>query len=196
MNSRVRHLLAPLAILAALACAPAAAASPTAVLRACINEQSLDGFSDADKRAALNQLAADQDEYSDCRSVIGASIGGKKLTASASSSTPSGGAATKDPATKRKARKAATRKKQQVREARRKQARKAREQELGQRAVDPREATAFKSAGTANGMPLPVLLAVIALSLLALTGGILTLARRNPRLAGIIRRVSPPRFRR
>jgi hypothetical protein len=197
MNNRFRHLIAPVAVLALLALVPSAGASSTGVLRACLNEQSLDGYSDADKRAALNQLAADQDEYSDCRSVIGASIGTKKVTASASSNTPSGSAQASDPG---KVRKVAATKRRQARksqQARSKRARqKAREQTLGRRAIDPRDPGVFKAAGTANGMPLPVVLALIAVGLLALTGGTLAVSRRNPRVAGVLRRVSLPRFRR
>jgi len=197
MNSRVRHLIAPVAALAVLALVPSPGASATGVLRACLNSQSLDGYSDADKRAALNQLAADQDEYSDCRSVIGASIGGTKVQANASSSPPSGSAGTQETPQVQKA--AATKKRRaarHARQARRKQARKARERTLGRRAVDPRDPGVLKAAGTANGMPLPVMVALIALGLLALTGGTLALSRRNPRIAGLLRRVSLPRFRR
>ena len=197
MNNRFRHLIAPVAVLAVLALVPAAGASSTGVLRACLNEQSLDGYSDADKRAALNQLAADQDEYSDCRSVIGASIGGTKVTASASSNTPAGGSPpAADPATVRKVAATKKRRARQARQASRKQARKAREQTLGRRAVDPRDPGVFKAAGTANGMPLPVVLALVAVGLLALTGGTLAVSRRNPRIAGVLRRVSLPRLRR
>ena len=195
MNSGIRHLIVPVAIFAALALAPAAAASPQAVLRACLNEGSLDGFSDADKRAALNQLAADQDEYSDCRSVIGGSIGSKKAAGSApgAGGTPVQDAEQVNP---REARQAAARKKQQALVAQRQRTRQLRERKLGERAVDPRDAGVFKAANTANGMPLPVVLAVIALGLLTLAGGALTLWRRNPRFAGAVRRVTPPRFRR
>jgi hypothetical protein len=194
MNRRVRHLIAPLALMALLACVPTATASPTDVIRTCLAEGSLDGFSDADKRAALNQLAADQDEYSDCRAVIGGSIGGKKgVTAGISKNEGSPAAIARQ---KGKARKAAARRAQQAREVRRKRARKVREQKLGPRVADPRDAGVFKAAGTANGMQVPVLLAVIALALLAMTGGLLTLWRRNPRFAGAIRRVKVPRFRR
>src|SRR3954465_2426790 len=99
MNSRVRHLIAPVALLAVLAFVPSASASSAGVMRACLNEQSLSGFSDADKRAALNQLAADADEYSDCRSVIGASIGnGGGVKAVASSNDPGTGGQTQTPA--------------------------------------------------------------------------------------------------
>jgi hypothetical protein len=194
MKSRVRHLIAPVAILAVLASVPTVAASPTGVMRACLNEQSLSGFSDADKRAALNQLAADADEYSDCRSVIGASIGnGSGVKATASSTNPTTAAQTQTPA---QTRRAAARKKQRVRAARIKRARKAREEALGQRKADPRDAGVFKAASTANGMPLPIWLAVLALALMALTAGVLALSRRNPRVAGLLRRVSLPRFRR
>jgi hypothetical protein len=194
MKSRVRHLIAPVAILAVLASVPTVAASPTGVMRACLNEQSLSGFSDADKRAALNQLAADADEYSDCRSVIGASIGnGGGVKAVASSNAPGTGGQTQTPA---QTRKAAARKQQRVRAARIKRARKAKEKELGQRKADPRDAGVFKAASTANGMPLPIWLAVVALALMALTAGVLAMSRRNPRVAGLLRRVSPPRFRR
>ncbi|HEV2753371.1 MAG TPA: hypothetical protein VGV36_05990 [Solirubrobacteraceae bacterium] len=188
----------PVAALAVLALAPAAGASPQDVVRACLNEGSLEGYSDADKRAALNQLAADQDEYSDCRAVIGSSIGSKKAGATASSagSAPTRGAEGSNP---RDARKAAARKKQQAlaaQAAQRQQARQVRERRLGERTVDPRDPGVFKAANTANGMPLPVLLAVIALALLTLAGGTLALWRRNPRFAGAVRRVTPARFRR
>ena len=190
MNCRFRHLVACVAVLAALTGASSAAASGTDVLRACLNEQSLERFSDAEKRDALNQLAADQDEYSDCRSVIGASIGSKKVTASANPGAATAvaakqGAAKASKATKQRARRAQA--------ARRTRARKAREEKLGPRAVDPRDPGVFKAASTANGMPLPVLLAVIALALLSVSGGLFALTRRNP---GVLRRVSLPRFRR
>ena len=192
MRDHLRHLIAPVAVVAVLALAPAAGASPTDVLRACLNEQSLDRFSDADKRGALNQLAADQDEYSDCRSVIGASIGSGNASAKASTAGVSAGVGTSP----RQARKAQAEKQRRLREVRRKRARKARERELGPRTVDPRDAGVFKAASTANGMPLPLVLAVVALALLTLTGGLLVLSRRNPRVAGVLRRVPLPRFRR
>lgn len=204
MNIRCRHLIAPVAVLAVLAFVPAAGASPTSVLRACLNQQSLDGFSDADKRAALNQMPADSDEYSDCRSVIGASIGGpKKVKVIASSAPPSGGSPDQEtpkarraaaPEEERKARQA--RQQQARKEARQQRARKVRERRLGQRAVDPKNADVLKAATTANGLPMPVMLAVVALGLLALAGGTLMLARHNPRVAGLLRRVPLPRFRR
>ena len=156
---------------------------------------SLDGsYSDADKRGALNQIPADLDEYSDCRSVIGAAIagGGGKADGAAGAGSSAGGAAATSP----EARKAAAQRAQKVREARLRTARERREKKLGARAVDPRDAGVFRAANTANGMPLPLTLALIALALIALAGGTLTLWRRNPAFAGAVRRVTPPRFRR
>jgi hypothetical protein len=199
MNNRVRHLLLPLAALALLALAPAAVASPGAVVRDCAQDGSLDGsYSDADKRAALGQIPADLDEYSDCRSMISGSIGsgggggGGNVTATASSAGTPGVAEKKSPG----ARKAAAHRTRKAREARRKRARKEREREFGARAVDPRDAGVFKAANTANGMPLPVTLALIALGLMALASALLALWRRNPAFAGALRRVTPRRFRR
>jgi hypothetical protein len=196
MNNRVTHLLlTALAALAALALAPLAAASPTAVVRDCAEDGSLDGsYSDADKRAALGQIPADIDEYSDCRSVIGGSLDGGKPTASASSNgTSSPGAAAATPQARRKA---AAQRAEKVRQARIERARKVREKRLGARAVDPRDPGVFRAANTANGMPLPFTLALIALALIAVAGGLFTLWRRNPAFADAVRRVTSARFRR
>ena len=196
MNNRVTHLLlTALAALAALALAPLAAASPTAVVRDCAEDGSLDGsYSDADKRAALGQIPADIDEYSDCRSVIGGSLDGGKATATAGSDgTSSPGAAAATPQARRKAE---ARRAEKIRQARIQRARKVREKRLGARAVDPRDPGVFRTANTANGMPLPFTLALVALALIAVAGGLFTLWRRNPAFADAVRRVTSARFRR
>ena len=197
MRNRIRHLFPALAVLAALALAPAAVASPGAVLQDC-SDGSLDGgHSDADKRAALGQIPADLDEYSDCRSVINGSIGGggggEEVAPGAGSN---GGAAGTDAVTPRARKAAAERRAKQVRAAQRERARKVREKTLGARAVDPRDPGVFRAANTANGMPLPFTLAVIALALIALAGGLFALWRHNPAFAGALSRVIPARFRR
>lgn len=195
MNNRVRHLFAILVALAVVALAPAAFAAPGDVVRDCAEDGSLDGsYSDSDKRAALGQIPADVDEYSDCRAVISGSIGGGAKAGIASAGTPGAdaGAAGATPL----ARKAAARKAKKAREARRKRARKVTEKKLGARAVDPRDPGVFRAANTANGMPLPFTLALVGLALIALAGGALTLWRRSPAFVGALRRVAPPRFRR
>ena len=195
MNNRVTHLLlTALAALAALVLAPLAAASPTAVVRDCAEDGSLDGsYSDADKRAALGQIPADIDEYSDCRSVIGGSLDGGKGTATAGSngtSSPDAAAATPQ------ARKAEAQRAEKIRQARIQRARKIREKRLGPRAVDPRDPGVFRAANTANGMPLPFTLALVARARIAVAGGLFTLWRRNPAFADAVRRVTSARFRR
>ncbi len=194
MSNRIRHLLRALAAVAALLLAPVAAASPGAVVRDCATDGTLDGsYSDADKRDALDQIPADLAEYSECRALISGAIGGAK--ASASSSGPAGGAGAKSPEARMVAARRA-KKAQAAREARRRLAREVRERKLGPRAVDPRDAGVLGAANTANGVPLPLMLAVVALALLALAGGLLTIWRRDPRLAGAVRRFTPPRLRR
>lgn len=166
-------------------------ASPNSVLQDCV-DGSLDGsHSDADKREALDQIPADVDEYSDCRSVIRAAIGGGSKGGDGPGGS-AGGAGASTP----EARKAATQKAKKVREARLRKARERREKQLGPRAVDPRDTGVFHAANTANGMPLPLTLALIALGLIALTGALLTLWRRNPAFADAVRRVTPAHFRR
>ena len=196
MTRRVRQLISLVAATAAL-CAPAAAwGSPDAVIQDCASDGSLDGsYSDADKRAALGRLPADLDEYSDCRSMISAAIGGTgggNANAAASSNGGPGVVDPKSPA----ARKAAARRKVRIREARRRQARQKREKELGARSVDPRDGSVFKAANTANGMPVPVALSLVGLGLCALVTALLALWRRNPAFASAVRRVTPARFRR
>lgn len=194
MTNRVRNLLMPLAAFAVLALAPTAAASPDAVVRDCAEDGTLDGsYSEADKRAALKRIPADLDEYSDCRAVIAG--GGGNVKASASSvggEGPGDGAAAGTPA----ARKAAARRVAKIRAVLRTKARQKREKELGARTVDPRDAGVFKAANTANGMPLQMTLALIALTILALAAGLIALRRRNPAFADAIRRVDLKRFRR
>ncbi len=189
MNNRVRHPLLLIAALAVLSLAPTALASPADVVRDCAEDGSLDGsYSEAEKRAALGEIPADLDEYSDCRAIIGG--GGKvKVKANASSTGPAGA---NDPATT----KAAARRAEQVRAVLRTQARQAREKELGVRSVDPRDAGVFSAANTASGMPLPMTLALVALALLALTAALVALQRRNPAFADALRRVTPRRLRR
>ena len=86
MTSRLGQPIALVAAAAALAIPAAAWASPDAVVRDCASDGSLDGsYSDADKRGAIGQLGAELQEYSDCKSVIGASTGGRPSARSSSS---------------------------------------------------------------------------------------------------------------
>ncbi len=189
MNSRLRHLTALVAALAALALPAAAVASPGAVVRDCAEDGSVDGnYSDKDKRAALDQIPADLDEYSDCRAVIAASVGGGKAKGSGKGG--SGGGATG------RAAKAAAARKKKEQARRRKEKREATQLALGDRKVDPSRAGVFNAAETANGVPMPVLLALVALALLCAAGGVVALRKRNISLAEAWSRVPIPRPRR
>jgi hypothetical protein len=196
MTRRVIHLIAPVALLWALALPVGAAqADPGAVVRDCAADGSVDGsYSDADKRAALGQIPADLDEYSGCRSAIAGSIGGGGGKAKASSSDSGGGAAGAAGAAggAKASKKGAAGKKIAERRAKRRKT----EAVLGDRQVDPRNAGVFKAADTNNGLPTPVLLALIALGVLCVAGALLALGRRKPGVAGVLRRVSFARPRR
>jgi hypothetical protein len=197
MTRRVTLLLAPVALLVALALPTGAQADPGAVVRDCASDGSVDGnYSDADKRAALGQIPADLDEYSNCRSVISGSIGGGSGKAKASDNGSGGGAVAAGAAGAAGGAKVTKSVSKHKKSAERAKKRKKTEAVLGDRQVDPRNAGVFKAADTNNGLPTPVLLALIALGVLCVAGGLLALGRRKPGVAGVLRRVSFPRPRR
>ena len=193
MTKSVRHIVAPCVALAALVLPAAAQADPDAVVRDCAADGSVDGnHSNADKKAALDRIPADLDEYSDCRAVIGASIDGPRAGASGRGA-PGGDEAAAGGGT------AAQRAARAKRRARAKRAKEKRERTvalLGDRKTDPKDPAVFEASNTANGLPTPVLLALIALGLLAAAGGVLVLGRHNRRFAATLRRVSLPFLRR
>lgn len=188
MTRRVRHLSVLAAAFAVLALPASAAADPTAVVRDCAADGTIDGkHSDADRRAALSKIPADLDEYSDCRAVIAASIGGGvKATAAGNgggggADGGSGGAVAGTAGGKGAPKTAAERAAAERRRA-------ATELALGERRVGPRSAGVLKASETANGMPTPVLLALIALGLLGIAGTLLLVSRRKPGMAAALRR--------
>ena len=176
---------------AALALPAAAAADPDAVVRDCAADGTVDGnYSDAEKRAALGRIPADLDEYSDCRSVIGGSIGGGPKAGVSknnrdAAAVASGAGAKKAGAEKKKGR-----------AEKREKKRASTELALGDRNVDPRNGSVFQAADTSNGLPTPVLLALIALGLMAAAGAVMALGKRNRGLAATLRRVPLPFLRR
>ncbi|MGI8844921.1 MAG: hypothetical protein ACR2HC_01890 [Thermoleophilaceae bacterium] len=207
MTNRARHFIAPaLILLSVLAFPLGAQASPGAVVRDCAEDGSVDGnYSNKDLKAALKQLPADLDEYSDCRaaisSAIGPGAGGSKSSrrgggGGGGSSTP--GAPNPDTngdgkvdANERKA--AAATELALKRNAKRQET----EAKLGKRSVDPTRAAAIAASETKNGLPLPVILAIVAIALLAAATALRVVGRRRPAFAQAVRRVSVPRpFRR
>jgi hypothetical protein len=215
MTSRVRHLLAPALILMVLAFPVATAqASPGAVIRDCAQDGSVDGhYSNADLKAAAKQIPADLDEYSDCKAAIAGAMGsGAKATSSKKSgggggaaggsgsggSGGSGSAASADTngdGTISPAEKAAAHKVELAQKADAKRAHT--DNVLGNPKTDPAKVGAIDAGDTSNGLPVPVILSIAALALLAAAAGLLVLGRRKPGFAQALRRVPlPARFRR
>lgn len=193
MTIRARHLVALCAAFAALALPAVAQADPDAVVRDCAADGTVDGeHSDADKRAALNRIPTELDVYSDCRSAIRASIGGSPK-AGASSNGGGGGAGAAAGTAAAKAKQARKRK---ARAERREKKREATEAALGDRNIDPRNPDVLQASETSNGLPTPILLALIALGLLGAAAAVIALGRRNLGPAAMLRRVSVPFLRR
>ncbi len=204
MTKRMRNLIAPaLIVLTVLAFPLAAQASPGAVVRDCAKDGSVDGkYSNADLKAALNQIPADLAEYSDCRAAISSAMGpkaGKSITTGGDSSgSSSAGLPSPDTNNDGKVspqeRKAANATKLALK---RDNKRKKTESLLGKQKLDPTRGGAIAASETNNGLPLPVILAIVALALLAAAVGLLLVSRRRPGFAQTLRRVPVPgRFRR
>jgi hypothetical protein len=184
---RTRHTFLLVAALAALALPSVAHSSPAAVIRDCADDGRLDGnYSNSDLRRAARNLPADLDEYSDCRSVIAGAVtapggggGGPRARASRAPN-PKRAAAEDAKALDR------PRKKPKLK--------------IGGETVEP---GTNNVASASYDLPLPLLLALIALGVLAAGGGVYTARRRLPALANLpllnkisFPRVRLPRFRR
>ena len=201
-------------LLATLALPSVTFGSPLQVIKDCNQDGVLNGnYSNKELRKALDNLPSDIDEYSDCRDVIGAAItggsakggkpggsGGGKNGGSGADATGGGAAAPVTPE---------------------EQAARAQDQadlqaltspegrkntspiELGGEKVKPGSNGVFDLASASNSLPTPLLVALIALALLAIAGGVVGLRGRMPALARVpllskipTPRVSLPRLRR
>jgi hypothetical protein len=205
-------------VLAAFASAGTAAATPFQVIKDCNEDGRLDGkYSNSELRKALENLPTDIDEYSDCREVIRAAItsgsdnrtnpgGGGGGSGGGGGDTSAGGggggAGTVDPNSPEE------------------QAARAQDAadfdaltgsgglrdnppsvNVGGERVEPGPDGLFDLASARNSVPLPLLLALIVLGLLALAAAVVGLRGRIPALARIpvlsklpTPRVSLPRF--
>ena len=203
-------------MLALLALSPstAVAASPTQVIRDCYDDGSLSrNYTNAELRKARDQLPSDLDEYSDCREVLSNAIkrgpGPDAGGPGAGGSGPGGGGGT-GPSAADAANFANTPEEQAAR---------AQDQadldaltgsgdgpppvDVGGQTIRPGENGLFDLASASNDLPTPLLLALIALGLAAVAGGVLALRSRVPGLAQgpllskiKIPSVGRPRFRR
>lgn len=189
--TRVIQTLIVLVALCALA-VPAAQAGYQDVIKDCAQDGKLDKkYSDAELIKAKKKLPADLNEYSDCRDVIGAAIGGagRPSGGGGSGGGGSGGAATGGPPAAQAAR-------AQDKNALAKIAHSARKPrvKVGDQTVAPGKNGLFSTASAENGLPLPLLLALIAMAIVALSGGLYALRKRIPALAKVpLPRISLPR---
>jgi hypothetical protein len=172
------------AVSAVLLAAPALA-SPEQVIRDCAKDGKLDHhYSLSDLKNAEKKLPTDVDEYTNCRDVInqaevqgsGGTDHGKANAASSGVGGSGGGGSSASPGDVRALNNA-------------KDGNRPPALSLHGQQVMPGSGGLFKTASAANSLPLPVLLALIALAALTAGGGALALRRRFPEVIGAALRI-------
>jgi hypothetical protein len=185
--SKTLILVAALCLLVA----PIAHASYRDVIKDCAEDGTLDKkYSDAELLKAKKNLPADVNEYSDCREVIGAAIGGAGKHGGGSPNGGGGGATSPGapPAD------AAQAKDQQDLNGITGGGAKKPKVKVGDHLLAPGKNGLFRPASARNDLPLPLLLALIAIAIVALGGAAYALRRRVPAFAKIpLPRISLPR---
>jgi hypothetical protein len=153
-------------------------ASADQVVRDCAQDGKLDRhYSNAELRRARDNLPADLDEYSDCRDVIanaikgGSDLGGGSGSPGIGTTDPAGEAAAKATDQADLAALADSGEKPKV--------------DVGGTSLAPDSSGFFNLGGAANQVPLPLVLAVLLLSALAVASGIGALRERVPAVARI-----------
>ena len=187
----MRRVAYILVLLLALAVPALAYASPDAVIRDCAADGDLDNhYSNSDLDKAEKNLPSDLDEYSDCRSVIaGAKTGGSDKGGGRSNGSSGGGSASA-----KASENAARANDNAALDALTKNGKKP-SLDVGGQTVEPGSNGLFDLASASNGMPLPLLLALIAVGVLTAGGGLYALRRRVPALARIpLPRLPVPRI--
>jgi hypothetical protein len=186
-GAAVPALALGLAVVTATLVSPAVAlASPQQVIRDCAQDGKLDHhYSLSDLKNAEKKLPTDVDEYTNCRDVInqaevqgsggnshgsahGAGVGGGGSGGGGSAASPSDVRALNNA-------KAGGGKPPSL--------------SLHGEKVVPGTGGVFRTAGAANDVPMPVLLALIALGALTVAGGLVALRRRFPEVFGAALRI-------
>lgn len=191
---RAATRLLVLAVLALLALPAGAMANPA---RDCNDDGKLDKkYSNSELRRAIETLPTDLDEYSNCREILtnaitsGSDKGGNRPTIGADGSPlPADEQAARTQDTEELAAITADPEKSPP------------SVKIGGETVEPGSNGLFDLASASNDLPIPLLVALIALALVALIGGLVAMRERVPALARIpllskIPRVPFPRFRR
>jgi hypothetical protein len=162
-----------------LALPTTALASANQVLRDCIRDGKLDRkYSNEDLRKARDNLPADSDEYSDCSDVIASAIKGGSDRGHGAGSPGVGGT---DPAGEAAARNEDQGKLATIAGGKGDPPK----VDVGGTSLEPDSSGFFNLAGAANEVPLPLLVALILLGLLALASGLAAVRERVPALARI-----------
>ncbi|MGH2743055.1 MAG: hypothetical protein ACRDN8_11330 [Thermoleophilaceae bacterium] len=195
MTRAATRLLA-LTVLALVALPGSTMANP---VKDCNTDGDLDKqYSNAELRRAIDSLPTDLDEYSNCREILSGAIsggsdkGGNRPTAGADGSPL--------PAKEQAAR---TKDNEELAAITGDPDRNRPSVEVGGEKVEPGSNGLFDLASASNDLPVPLLVALVALALVALIGGLVALRERIPALARIpllskipTPHVSLPRFRR
>jgi hypothetical protein len=197
--TRVIRTLIVLVAVCALA-APVAHANYKSVIRDCAQDGKLDRkYSDGDLIKAKKKLPSDLNEYSDCSDVIAAAIGGagKHGGGGGGGATGGGGGAggggNAAPASPAPGDPAAQQDRNDLNKIVQAGGAKPKVR-VGDRTVAPGKNGLFSTASAEQGLPLPLLLTLIAMAVVALCGGFYALRKRIPALAKIpLPRISLPR---
>jgi hypothetical protein len=175
MKRLLRHLLAT-AALAMLALPAPAFGSADQAIKDCARDGRLDGeYSNAELRKARDNLPSDLDEYSDCRDVFASAIKGGSDLGSGAGSPGIGGA---DPAAEAAAQAQDAADLAAIAEGSPKV-------DVGGTSLEPDSSGFFGLGGAANQVPLPLLIALLLLGLMALASGAGSLRERVPALARV-----------
>jgi len=185
--------------LLALALPALAQASPFGVIKDCQDGRLDKKHSRSDLQNAQDNLPTDIDEYGDCRELIAAALAGGSDRRKGRGGGGGGGSHSKrgaSPAARQDERAAKAKDEaalDQITGSGRKP-----HVSVGGKEIAPGDNGLFNLASAANGLPLPLLLALIAVGLLAVGGAVPTLRRRLPALAGripLMSKLNLPRVR-
>jgi hypothetical protein len=192
--SRAVTRLLCLAALVLLALPASASADP---VRDCARDGDLDKkYSNAELRSALDRIPGDLDEYSNCREILSGAIAGGS---DKGGHRPTAGAGGQPVTPKEQA--ARNKDNEKLSAITGDPEKNAPSVEVGGERLEPGSNGLFDLASASNDLPTPLLVALIAIALLALTGALVALRERIPALARLpllskihIPRVSLPRF--
>jgi hypothetical protein len=195
----VIRVLRNLSVLGVIALLVLPAAAQASALTDCVRDNDLDRhYSNSELQKALDNLPTDSDEYGNCREILaGAITAGSDKGGNRPGDTGTGGKplSAKEQSDRQKDNEALANIAGDNGSPRTPSV------DVGGETVEPGDNGLFDLASASNDVPVPLLVALIAIGLLVILGGLVVLRERVPALARIpllskIPRVSFPRFRR